>query len=266
MNEFLKIFNESVNSSPKAIIMAGAVASGKSTVIKAIQPMVEEFTVLNPDKYVEDKSSPMHGNLAAANSQVVKKDLPSSIENKQNLIYDTTASNLKSLTPTLDNMKSKGYEIIMIMVYAHPIISFLRNFKRERKVPAVGVIGTWTNVYLLMGEYKKMFGDRFMLVASPPSTQEEADKVEEFTQAYENGNLKSFFMDMINSGEYESSFRKSDDGLSPEELEKREKSREKTTQATEVNVDKLVGAYKQIADNLDPMEVGELPQKLGQFI
>lgn len=265
MNNFLKIFNENVNS-PKAIIMAGAVASGKSTVTRAIQPMVEDFLILNPDTYVEDKDSPMFNNLAASNSQIVKKDLPNAIERKENLIYDTTASNLKTLTPTLDNLKSKGYEIVMIMVYAHPIVSFLRNFKRERKVPAVGVIGTWTNVYLLMGEYKRMFGDRFMLVASPASNQDEADKVKEFTEAYEKGELKQFFMDMINSGNYRSSFQKNDDGISPEELEKREKGREKTLAATEVNIDKLVGAYKQIEDNLDPMDVGDLPRKLGQFI
>ena len=208
----------------------------------------------------------MYNNLSAASSQIRNKDFPEAVESSINLIYDTTASNLKTLTPLVDQLKGKGYDVIMIMVYAHPIIYFIRNFKRERKVPANGIISTWVNVYSLMEDYKQMFGDKFFLIISPASSKEEFDKVEEFTKAYESGNLKEYFMNLINSGDYKSTFRKDDSTLSPEELEKLEKSREKSKKTTETNIDKLVDVYKRIEDNLDPIEVGELPQRLGQLI
>ena len=141
-----------IQGSPKAIIMAGGASVGKSTVLNTLKPVLKNFVDLNADKYVEDKDSPMFGNLSAASSQIRKKDLPNTIANKQNLVYDTTASNLSTLQPVLDELNDAGYETAMIMVYAHPIVSFLRNYKRERKVPAVGVLGTWVNVYNLLEE------------------------------------------------------------------------------------------------------------------
>jgi len=151
-----------IQNKPKAIIMAGGASVGKSTVLNTLKPVLKDFVNLNADKYVEDKDSSMYGNLSAASSQIRKVDLPNAISNKQNLIYDTTASNLSTLQPTLDMLKEGGYDIAMVMVYAHPIVSFLRNFKRERKVPAVGVLGTWSNVYNLLNDYKQIFGDNFI--------------------------------------------------------------------------------------------------------
>jgi predicted kinase len=153
-----------VQNKPKAIIMAGGASVGKSTILKTIDSQLKGFENLNADKYVEDKDSPMFGNLSAAASQIRKQDLPNAIAAKRNLIYDTTASNLSTLQPTLDMLNEGGYDVMMIMVYAHPIVSFLRNYKRERKVPAAGVLGTWANVYNLLDEYKNIFGDNFILV------------------------------------------------------------------------------------------------------
>mgnify|MGYP003326920468 FL=1 len=104
---------------PKAIIMAGGAAVGKSTVLNQIQSSLKGFENLNADKYVEDKDSPMFGNLSAASSQIRKKDLPNTIANKKNLIYDTTASNLGTLQPILDELKDNGYDVMMKIGRAH---------------------------------------------------------------------------------------------------------------------------------------------------
>jgi hypothetical protein len=251
---------------PKAIIMAGGASVGKSTVLNQIQSSLKGFENLNADKYVEDKDSPMYGNLSAASSQIRKKDLPSAINNKKNLIYDTTASNLSTLQPILDELKDAGYDVMMIMVYAHPIVSFLRNYKRERKVPAVGVLGTWANVYNLIGEYKKIFGNNFILVSSPASTPEEFKEIENFQNAYDNGKLKEYFDNLLSTGEFKSTFKKSDVGLSPEELAKREKQREATRKTLEKNIDKIADTYDQIQTQLEPTDIKELPNKVNSFI
>jgi len=250
---------------PKAIIMAGGAAVGKSTVLNQIQSSLKGFENLNADKYVEDKDSPMFGNLSAASSQIRKKDLPNAIANKKNLIYDTTASNLGTLQPILDELKDGGYDVMMIMVYAHPIVSFLRNYKRERKVPAVGVLGTWANVYNLLEEYKNIFRDNFVLVQTPAGPEEFAE-IANFEKAYQNGELKEYFDNLLSTGQFTSTFKKSDVGLSPEELAKREKQREATRKTLDKNIEKLASTYGDIQTSLNPTDVKDLPSKINAFV
>ena len=255
-----------VITNPKAIIMAGGASVGKSTVLKSLQPILKDFVDLNADKYVEDKDSPMYGNLSAASSQIRKTDLPNAVNNQQNLIYDTTASNLSTLQPTLGMLNDKGYETMMIMVYAHPIVSFLRNYKRERKVPAAGVLGTWVNVYNLLEDYKRIFGDNLIITTIPSLTDEETQYVGEFNQALAQGTLKEYFSDLLASGQFQSSFRKDDSTLSPEELAKREKDRAKTKITLEKNIDKIADTYDDIQSNLNFVDAKDLPNLVKKFV
>lgn len=257
-----------MTSSPKAIIMAGGASVGKSTILKSLEPILKNFTNLNADNYVEDKNSPLYNNLAAASSKIRKEDLPNAINNKQNIIYDTTASNLKNMVPIFDELKDAGYETIMIMVYAHPIISFLRNFKRERKVPAVGVLGTWVNTYNLIEDYKNIFGDKFILVVTPPSTIEEKQAIENFNLALKKGKLSSFFENLLSTGEFASTFRKNIDfsTLSPDDIKKLEASKEKTKKNLDVNIEKISDTFEQIQKNINPINSQELPSILKNFI
>ena len=255
-----------VQSSPKAIIMAGGASVGKSTVLTSLKPLLKDFINLNADNYVEDKDSPMYRNPSAASAQIIKKDLPNTINNQQNLIYDTTASNLSTLQPTLNDLKDNGYEVMMIMIYAHPIVSFLRNYKRERKVPAVGVLGTWVNVYNLLGDYKRIFGNNLIITTVPSLTDEETKYIKEFNQALAQGTLKQYFKDLLSTGQFQSSFRKDDSNLSPEELAKKEKDRAKTKIALEKNIDKIADTYDNIQSNLNIISLEELPSKVKNFI
>ena len=265
MIKLLQLLSE-ITSQPKAIIMAGGASVGKSTVLKSVESILKDFKNLNADNYVEDKDSPFYGNLAGAASQIKKQDLPQAISNKENLIYDTTASNLSTVTPIIDDLKSNGYDVMMIMVYAHPIVSFLRNFKRERKVPAVGVLGTWGNVYNLINEYKQIFGDNFILIQTP-SSPEENKAIQEFEKAYNSGKLKEYFNDLLSTGEFQSTFRKDDTNISPEELAKREKSREKTLKTLESNIDKISDTFDKVQSDLESnvIDIKELPNKLRRF-
>jgi len=264
MIKLTDLLKEMINN-PKAIIMAGGASVGKSTVLKSLQPVLKGFVDLNADKYVEDKDSSMYGNLSAASSQIRKVDLPNAVDKQQNLIYDTTASNLSTLQPTLNKLNDMGYETMMIMVYAHPIVSFLRNYKRERKVPAAGVLGTWVNVYNLLEDYKRIFGDNFILINTPSSSEEEAE-IANFEKAYQEGTLKEYFSNLLSSGQFQSSFRKSDVGLSPEELEKREKDRAKTKVTLDKNIDKIADTYDNIQSNLNFVDAKELPNLVKKFV
>ena len=130
MIKLLDILLEAESKS-KAIIMAGGAGAGKSTFTKQIKPDLEKagWVELNADKYIEDKDSPMYGNLGKASSYIDKTELPNTIKSGTNFIYDTTATNVERIS----GIKDSGYDILMVMVYTNPIVSFLRNFKRERK-------------------------------------------------------------------------------------------------------------------------------------
>ena len=185
--------------------MAGSAGAGKSTFVKQIEPDLKSahWNELNADKYIEDKDSPMYNNLGKASAYIEKQELPQTINKGQNFLYDTTATNVSKI----QNIADSGYDTKMVMVYTSPIVSFLRNFKRERKVPTVGVLSSWNNVYKNLSTYKDMFGDNFYLVETG-LTPEEAKMVEKFNQAYNSGKLKEFFESLLNSGEFKSTFRK----------------------------------------------------------
>lgn len=204
--------------SKKAIIMAGGAGAGKSTFVKQIRPDLKKngWIELNADKYVEDQDSPMYNNLAKASIQIDKVDLPNTIKSGQNFLYDTTATNVQRI----EGIKDYGYDTMMIMIYTNPIVSFLRNFKRERKVPTVGVLSSWNNIYKNISTYKSMFGNDFHLIETGMNPEEEK-MVEEFKKAHKSGKLKEFFEELLSSGQFKSTFRKDPTKQkSPEEIAK----------------------------------------------
>lgn len=218
MIKLIKLLIEAEKGSNKAIIMGGGAGVGKSTIVKQIRSDLQKngWKELNADKYVEDKDSPMYNNLAKASNYVEKVDLPNTISKGDNFLYDTTASNVDRIKKVVDSVG----DTMMILVYTNPIVSFLRNFKRERKVPTIGVLSSWNNVYKNISTYKSMFGDNFLLVTSDISPAEEK-MVAEFNKAFKSGKLKEFFEELLSSGQFKSTFRKEPaKEKSPEEIAK----------------------------------------------
>ena len=85
-----------VQNKPKAIIMAGGASVGKSTILKTIESQLKGFENLNADKYVEDKDSPMFGNLSAASTQIRKRDFPNRSQLKMLTTVLCWQSNIRS--------------------------------------------------------------------------------------------------------------------------------------------------------------------------
>jgi len=164
---------------PKAVIMAGGAGAGKSYLLNQLD--LGGLTIFNPDKYVEDKEHTYYGNLSAAANQV-NQDVEYASKNKENFIWDTTASNSKKV----QDLVSNGYEVFMVMVYTHPLISFISNFERERQIPKTAVFSTWRDVYQQIGYYKGLLGDRFMLFANDRGGKYDKE-IKEFNVAARNG-------------------------------------------------------------------------------
>lgn len=205
--DLVKLFLEQ-SPQPKAIIMAGGGGAGKSYVLGKLD--ISGIQVFNPDTYVEKQDIPL-----AAASSMVDKEVQQAVKEKENFIWDTTAGNPSKVQSIVD----AGYDVAMVMVYTHPVISLLSNFDRKRSLPVQSVFSTWKASYSLVETYREMLGENFYFV---PNLREEKFKkeIESFNRAARQGSrgIQKFIDDLINSNPetYRSSFSK------PFELEDKE--------------------------------------------
>ena len=135
MIKLLDLIREQDETKPKAVVMAGGAGAGKSYLIDKLDLI--SLPMFNPDKYVEDPNHPFHNNLSAASGQV-DKDVEAAAETGKSLVWDTTASNPSKI----ENLLNKGYDVYMVMVYTHPMVAFINNFSRQRRVPKSAVFQT----------------------------------------------------------------------------------------------------------------------------
>lgn len=213
------------STKPKAIIMAGGAGSGKTYLLNQLQ--LGSLPIFNPDTYVEDPDHSYYKKLGPASLQV-SKDVKAAYEKKISLVWDTTASGVR-FAKQLDEMLAQGYDIYMVMVYSHPMVSYISNFSRERATPAVAVFSTWRNVYQKIGEYdKKLKGNLSIFVNDHGGKFK--DEIETFNTAAKNGpsgisdylyrynekndtGRSSFFQPVKMSQEEEQEFNKAVGGL-----------------------------------------------------
>ena len=259
MIKLLELLKEVMAPKDKMIIMAGAAGSGKSTLISKIESATPGFEIINPDKYVEDKDSPMYNNLMQSSMQVDDKDVPDALANHKSFIWDTTASNANKLFGGLYKRKEvpgllnqhPDYDVMMIMVYAHPIVSFLRNFKRERRVPRIGVISTWNSVYGNIDTYKSKLGDNFIMYQAPDD--EYQTEINGFIEAVKQGKLYDWLEELTSKDpdQFRSTLgNKPPEPTTPEEQAKKDKAKEKSTEIYKQQVEQLEREFTNINDKI----------------
>lgn len=134
---------------PKLVVMAGGAGTGKSYLLGQLD--LGSLHLVNPDKYVEDPDSPAYNKLSPGVA-LANKEAEALGDDKTSFVWDTTASNPAKVKLFLD----KGYDVYMVMVYTHPVIAFISNAKRIRRVPSSAVFSTWNNVYKLIDDYNTM--------------------------------------------------------------------------------------------------------------
>ena len=168
---------------PKAVIMAGGAGAGKTYLLNQLS--LDSLTQFNPDKYVEDPNHPYYNKLGPASNQVAK-DVEAASKEKTSFVWDTTASGQR-FEKQLKDLLANGYKVYMVMVYTHPMISYISNFSRvERMVPADAVFSTWRNVYQKIAEYDKLLGGNLSIHVSDRGGKFKKE-VEGFDTAAKNG-------------------------------------------------------------------------------
>ena len=164
---------------PKVVVMAGGAGVGKSYLLNQLD--LGSLPQVNPDKFVEDPQHPAYNNLSQG-SRLADQEAEDLSTTKQSFVWDTTASNPQKVKDLL----AKGYDVYMVMVYTHPMISYISNFSRQRNVPASAVFSTWRNIYQLIGDYNKMTGGNLSLFINDRGGKYDKE-VEAFNTAAKNG-------------------------------------------------------------------------------
>ena len=213
MIKLLNLITEQTGK-PKAIIMAGGAGAGKSFLLNQLQ--LGSLPLINPDKYIEDPDHPAYNNLGAGARQADKEAEELGAQGTS-FVWDTTASNPKKIQGIINS----GYDVYMIMVYTHPMISYISNFSRSRNVPSVAVFSTWRNVYQLIEQYNRMLGGNLSIFVN--TREGKFDKeVEEFNTAAKKGaeGIKNYLKTYNEENDIEgSSFFKPVEMSSEEEVE-----------------------------------------------
>ena len=175
------ILGEQTNR-PKTVIMGGGAGSGKTYLLSQLN--LDSLTQFNPDKYVEDPDHPFHNNLGAASRQIAK-NVEAAANVNTSFVWDTTASG-KEFDRIFNNLLKSGYDVYMVMVYTHPMISYISNFKRGRNIPALSVFTTWRNAYKKIENFRnKLKGNLSIFVNDRGG--EFKKEVDAFNTAAKNG-------------------------------------------------------------------------------
>ena len=167
------------NGRPKVVIMAGSAGAGKSFLLNQLD--LGSLDQVNPDKFVEDPQHPAYNNLGQG-VRLADKEAENLSTKKKSFVWDTTASN----PAKVKELVSKGYNAYMVMVYTHPMISYISNFSRERNIPGAAVFSTWRNVYQLINQYNKMLKGNLSIHINDRGGEYDKE-IEAFNTAAKNG-------------------------------------------------------------------------------
>ena len=178
MIKLLELLEKS-SKNKKAIIFAGPVAAGKTTIIKQYVPVDFQKYVLNSDNHFEkimgtkmdqDKFSPEElSNTAKAMQSSIKQirlDLSNSIKQGVPIIIDATGGSIRKTVEKKEALEGAGYDVMMVMIYTSPLATLKRNSERDRKLKSFIVLQNWKSVVSNIKEYMSIFGKNNFVVVN----------------------------------------------------------------------------------------------------
>ena len=197
MIKLINILKE-IAEKPKAIFLVGPAGSGKSYTIKQlIQP--DQFIVINIDDTYEEllktaglgmsqkdfgpEELSQAAKLMSQATKDTKEKYSKLSQERKNIIIDGTGAAINPVVKKKKELEALGYETFMIMIWVSPITSLERNVKRgadggRSLLPQI-VLRTWRDVNKNIDEYRRIFGDKFVLINNNPEVPETEYNVED---------------------------------------------------------------------------------------
>jgi dephospho-CoA kinase len=238
-----------VQSSPKAIFMAGPAGAGKTFILNKLG--IKGFTMINVDEDYEEllkkelgkgdfsSMSPEELSTAAklmGKARVTTREKETqAIGALQNIVIDGTGAASKPLLKKKQELEARGYETFMIMIYVSPMTSLKRNAERGRSLPTIAVLKSWQGLVSNIETYRQAFGNNIVIVNNDPEDVDKSFDPEQIQQLFPMPQGKP---------------------KTPEELAKSKADKEKTNQE--------IKALLNIEQEFDTFDVAK--QKVNQFI
>jgi len=238
-----------IQSSPKAIFMAGPAGSGKTTILNQLG--LKNFKVINVDDVYEEllkselgkedfsSMSPEELSQAAklmGKARVATKEKETkALQSLENIIIDGTGAASRPLLKKKEDIEAMGYDTFMILLYVSPMTSLKRNAERGRSLPTSAVLKSWEGVMKNIDLYRQKFGDNIVVLNNDPKDADSSFDVQSIIKNFPQPTGKS---------------------KSPEEELKSKAEKEKTNQEIQV----LLGIERQF----DTLE--DAKNKINEFV
>jgi len=238
-----------VQSSPKAIFMAGPAGAGKTFTLNKLG--IKDFTMINVDEDYEEllkkelgkedfaSMSPEELSTAAklmGKARVTTKEKETqAIGTLQNIVIDGTGAASKPLLKKKQELEARGYKTFMIMIYVSPMTSLKRNAERGRSLPTIAVLKSWQGLVSNIDLYRQEFGNNIVIINNDPEDVDKSFDPEQIQQLFPMPKGKP---------------------KTPEEIAKSKADKEKTNQEIKALLD--------IEQEFDTFDVAK--QKVNQFI
>jgi shikimate kinase len=187
-----------VQSSPKAILMAGPAGAGKSYILSQLG--LQNFTTINVDDDFEallqkelgksdfTSMSPEELSIAAkmmgkARATTREKEILATT-NLDNIIVDGTGASYKVVSKKKEELENMGYKVFMVLIYVSPMTSLKRNAERGRSLPTSAVLKSWASVVSNIGSYRQLFGNNIVVINNNPSDVDKTFDSEEVQKLF----------------------------------------------------------------------------------
>jgi adenylate kinase family enzyme len=194
-----------VQSSPKALLLAGAPGAGKGSILGGLNltniktfnvddtiialSKEKGFTLNQKQANAEDRGKYTQA-MVQATQKLKKEQIPQAINNKESFILDGTSASVKQTTELKSQLESAGYEVMMLYVYTDLTTSLERNQERftkskeqDRSLNPGIVLRTWSEVTKNFKTYQQMFGNNFTPVSNT-GEKENIKDIEYILQTY----------------------------------------------------------------------------------
>lgn len=235
-----------VQSSPKAIFMAGPAGAGKTFTLNKLG--IKGFTMINVDEDYESllkkelgkedfaSMSPEELSTAAklmGKARVTTREKETqSVEFLQNIIIDGTGAASRPLLKKKEELEARGYKTFMVLIYVSPMTSLKRNAERGRSLPTIAVLKSWQGLVSNIETYKQAFGDNIVIVNNDPQDVDKSFDPETIQQMFPMPKGKP---------------------KTPEELAKSKADKEKTNQEIKVllNIEQQFDTFDEAKQKID---------------
>jgi predicted kinase len=271
MISLISLLKEVYGGAPKAIIMTGGAGVGKSTFLNAIEPhLTSDVKIFNPDTFNPD-DDPNKPNIAKNSKLIRTQAIPQAIDAHQSFVYDTTGQNFEETLSVVQQAQAEGYKVMIITLYGSPIVSFLRNFSRDRKLPKNVVLDNWAKVYRNIDNFSKIPNIEYLLVQTEMSPKE-ANAVSAFERAYKGNELEEYFKDILQKDpeKFKSTFRKPESNIEkaedlpdPEELKAKAEKQKQSEDKFKNTIDNLKDQFKEVEKYLKVLKPMNYKEAIG---